>query len=580
MVFNLSGNRRGLDFIDKQEKRAQKEKVNPNDRDINFEKFINSNDNSFEVFVFANYDICNFTRYKKNHRNWTKLLQKFIYYGINSSTEWPMQFWKFNGDSITYRKKIQSIDELFRFIQKANVQLKNFEIVLNDDTNEFKTICIRGAIWISAFTNCEDKTCCVNNATFQKSQFGKEFVGENIDEGFRLSACSKASNLVVDPKIVYILTLYHNILTKNDRSCPLGFNQDEFSEFLEEKIDTLTLAKQTSDALKELDNTVKRFYLMEYQKCKGVWNDRSYPIFWYIEDLKKINYIYDDIVDGKILLEHRINTCKNNDDIQIEFETKRIEILKICYQVGAVDTIRELLMNLSFLPDDSSSGEFVFDTAKLYYSIACVLQCNDEKKGILILKRSKNRHHLKNVWDLIQVKHARLKITSVNIIEEYLKQMIINELKLPENIDIEIYTDKKRRTVKPWAFCNVYRNGEVHNGILCAATLDVGNTSVEDFLLHTKKLILSDSEGKYSDIKLVTYDSVDSCSEESENDYFVVDDVVIRSLGLEEVSYNSNEVYNNYEYESNFDVLRNENEFGISFLGFSLRQILEELMKG
>ena len=260
MVFNLSDNTRGLDFISKHERLAQKVQVNPNDGDINFEKFISSNDSSFEVFVFANYDICNFTRYKKNHKNWTKLLQKFIYYGVNSSTEWPMQFWKFNGDSITYRKRIQSIDELFRFIQKANVQLKNFETVLNDDTNELKTICIRGAIWISAFTNGEDKSCCVNNATFQKSQFGKEFVGENIDEGFRLSACSKASNLAVDPKIVYMLTLYHNILKNYDRSCPLGFNQDKFSEFLATKIDTLTHGQETNDAVEYLEKIVKRFY--------------------------------------------------------------------------------------------------------------------------------------------------------------------------------------------------------------------------------------------------------------------------------------------------------------------------------
>ena len=68
MVFNLSDNTRGLDFISKHERLAQKVQVNPNDGDINFEKFINSNDSSFEVFVFANYDICNFTRYKKNHR--------------------------------------------------------------------------------------------------------------------------------------------------------------------------------------------------------------------------------------------------------------------------------------------------------------------------------------------------------------------------------------------------------------------------------------------------------------------------------------------------------------------------------
>lgn len=583
MVCKLQTVNRGKEFLHDTEKLAQRTQYTPQDDDLSFENNVNMYGNKFEIFLFANYDICNFTRYKRNNKNWIILLQKFIFSGINSSTEWPMQFWKFNGDSITYRKKIQSIDELCRFIKKAYVRLENFEKVLNMDSTINETVFIRGSIWISGFKGKSCNDYIANNATFLKKQFGQEFVGENIDEGFRLSSCSKASNLAVDPKIVYILNLYDQILSKNCKECPSGFSEDDFNRFLQTKIDVLNGSKYSS-ARKIIEDTIKKLYLMEYQKCKGVWNDRSYPIFWYIEDINKKKFVYDEIVDGKILLEHKINSYLEG-DISKEFSKRRVEIANICFQVGIIETIRSLLMNLDFFPYNPSSGELVFDTAKLYYMIACVIENNSSQQGILIFKRSNNRHHLKNVWDLIPIKHARMKInSSTSVVEDYLKQMLIKELNLDNNNDLNIkhmirfYMDKKRGSVKPWALCNIYRNGEVHNGILCAASIDIGDLEIDDFIAKMKKGVVTIENNKYSDIKLVTYDEVSSCSDESAYDYFTVDNIKIRTLSLEEVSDNSNEVCNNFTYESIFDVLNNETEYGVSYLGYSIKQILSELI--
>lgn len=577
----MEGFNRGENFLKITEERAKKYNYKPQLSTTLFQDVVIDDDSDFEVFLFANYDICNFTRYKRNNKNWTELLQKFVFSGVNfSSTEWPMQFWKFNGDSLTYRKKIQSTHEICEFVSKAYFQLKSFQEVLNSNQSIKEKVYIRGCIWISGFKKRkDDQKFIANNITFQKQQFGQEFVGENVDEGFRLSACAKASNLAVDPKIVYILNIYKRILEDNDKSCPPGFDKTDFQEFLSQKTDIMP-GNQIGIARKILSDVINNIFLMEFQHCKGVWDDRAYPVFWYIDDLSKKEFVYDDIVDGNVLLAHRINKYDENEE---EFQKSRNQIIDICAQVGAVDSIKSLLMNLNFFPDSSASGEYIFDMAKLYYMVACVLVENDERKGVLIFKRSNERHHLKNVWDLIPVKHARVKTKSnISFIETYLKKMLIEELCIDNSCDeygldnkISIDMDEKRNSVKPWSLCNIYRNGEVHNGIMCVANIDIGNNDPE-VVVETIKSNIAEKNKKYADVKLVTYEDVEMCTNDKEYDIFTLGDLKIRTLQLQEISDNSDNVCNDYKYNSVFEKIQDEDEYGTAYLGYSIKQILKD----
>ena len=502
----------------------------------------------FEIYLFANYDICNFTKYKKENKDWILLLQKFIYLFVS---EFSMTFWKFNGDAITYSKKIQSIDEICKGIKEANEQLNRFQEALNE-ANSKKKIYIKASIWIAGFPT-QDKSSS-NNMKFTNHLLGQEFVGENIDEGFRLASCSKADHLVVDPKIVYILNYYDKKLKKENNMLEL---------------------------ISDIHDTVSALYLMEFCKCKGVWDERDYPLFWYIKDINSKKLIYDETVGKQKLRDHILyklsfsNTTKRDKkNINKTFAQQRDSLVSIFSQIEIEETINDLIEHLEMWPTKASSGKNIYDKANLYYTIACKIEPEEGQTGILIFKRNKNRCHLKNVWDFISIKHSR--IHTLNLCE-YLEKMLCQKLNIDHNIcTLSIEKDTIRQSVKPVSLCNIYRNGYIHNGILCTAKISLKkDISVSAFLNKLKmQSIFSES---YSDVMFVTKEHIKQDLSNSMFDWYIKKEkTMIRALTPEEVKNDSNNVAYDINSENSFKKEGLETDFGISYLAYSIAQILEE----
>lgn len=106
-------------------KEVSSEKINIQKGIIDSDIIIKDNDaEKFETYIFANFDICNFTKYKREHSDWVVLLQNFLYTVSNPTSDWSVsRFWKFNGDSLTFRKKVKSVDEICRFLQQTQGHL-------------------------------------------------------------------------------------------------------------------------------------------------------------------------------------------------------------------------------------------------------------------------------------------------------------------------------------------------------------------------------------------------------------------------------------------------------------------------
>lgn len=582
---------------------------------------IRNDPEKFETYIFANFDICNFTKYKREHSDWVELLQNFLYTVSNPTSDWSVsRFWKFNGDSLTFRKKVKSVDEICRFIKQTQghlIQLQNF---LNKGQKSYKKIYVKAAVWIAGFSNSDEKNKhIVNNTRFCRSPFGEEFVGENIDEGFRLSSCSKAGKLVVDPKIVLIVYLYSILCTfleKKQKEIEKirnlkDLNNVEYNRVLIQIIDDFFKQKQiyynfedekTKNILlhisKELigvdlekfrelvSQTESAFYLMEYAKCKGVWDDRDYPIFWYVEDLQRCELVYDEIINGQNLRDHRlyklINSRKTNFKTEENpdycyFTNAKIQLINVCGQIEVLSSIKELVEHLTPYPLGFSE-ETIFDTANLYYMVACVIVKDGIDKGILIFKRSSTRKHLKFVWDFVPIKHARTyKTNEVYGICDYLENMLCKKLNFQNNKyeDSKTFTIKRdltRDSIKPYAFCNVYRNGENHNGILCVAEVNV-DSDLDEFLSGLTNLLKEDPQKQYETCRLITLDSIQN------DDIVIGDELIIKSLSPYQVKFDSDNVAIDDSYVTFGPKTSDDNcEFGISYLGYSIKQILEERM--
>ncbi len=543
-----------------------------------------SKNKDYETYVFANFDICNFTKYKREHPDWVTLLRKFLNTIAFPPSDWTLsQFWKFNGDSATFRKKVGSVEEICKFIQQAQDYLNKLQELFNENNKSSKMIYIKAAVWIAGFPygtseiSSEKMETVSNNTKFFKSPFGEEFVGENIDEGFRLAACSKAGKLVLDPKLVLIIHFFYLLHFDNNKFEKFRSQANGktlvFFNLLVEKLNESFEPDRFQEFKREIKNLNDDLFLMEYVKCKGVWDDRDYPVFWYIPNIKTSDFLYDEIVDHKKLREHKVYRFKHLSKEEEEeeklllskFSYERDELVTICSQIEVISSVNSLVKNLSQIPTGTSE-ENIHERANLYYTVACVVIKDNHDLGILIFKRSKERKHLKYVWDLIPVKHARTRSNYGT--SEYLKNMVSKMLYLSSSVSsIHIIEDELRNSVQPYAMCTIYRNGEIHNGILCVAEMHI-NCEVDEFIYQLKEVLSSGNQ--YDDVRLVSLENI-------ENDSIIFEtNLKIKSLSPDEVRKDSHEVAINEGFAS-FGPTETDNlvEKGISYLSQSIKQILE-----
>ncbi len=548
-----------------------------------------------EIQIFVNYDICNFTRYKTEHTNWLDLLQDFIEFASDRKAEFPpacsLKFWKFSGDAITFRQSVTSIFEIGNAIDAADKLLKRIQEVLNKNNSSIHSnVFVKAAIWLATFSKNNS-----NNISLSKSEFGEEFVGKNMDEGFRLASCSKPGILVVDPKIVYLLSVYADLFSDSSeikkereienshiltlfRYIEDGNDWKKLIDILRDKVEQsqeAVLKEDYSKFLILLKKITSNLYFVNYEHCKGIWSEREYPIYWYVNNIDERRFVYDEVVNNKPFRNHKLYTLSYCDEAQRDtynrdFEKEKAYLAVIFEQVKITGFIYDLLKQLLFIPRTSTDYK-IFKTANLYYMVANVVKSKGTDLGVLIFKRREERRiHLKNVWDLLPVKHTQL--VGKNL-KEYIESWMANLIN-NHNIKFNVVADEKRDSIIPVSLCNIYRNHMVNNGILCVSEIDIGNQNESEFLDEIKSEL--DNTG-YCDVKLVSIDNI-GCNEDV--DYIYIDNLIIRSLTSKEVIDDSYNVSINPKMVPNFEQLKNENEFGIAYLSLSIKQILEGRNKG
>lgn len=416
------------------------------------------------LFIFLSIDMCNSTKMKKSITNWFDVTQTFYNERFN-----VMHFWKYNGDEVLYAEPFSNIDNLVSIIDGAYEHIKNMQATLAS-VSKIKDFKLKGAIWIARtygdVSSTQNMHFCINRTT-------DEFLGINIDEGFRLSKKVSGSKIVIDPKIIYLLLLVDDI-ARYKRKYSIINDTHDFYQYARE------INEKTNKKLIDLLDTV---HFIDYTKLKGVWNERGYPVFWLYKNGDD-DFEYDEQLDG-----HYSTPEKLLDSVM---ETTIERIFK------SVETENEFKKILSLI----ASGKQVKiytpdDVSRLYYTIACV---NPNTNSVLVFLRSKERRHLKNVWEFGSFKHSSVLISDA--LEKKYKDVF--------GIDIEIITDgEKEKNILPMHFCTIHRNGQAHNSILCFAKIKTDDNikSDKDIITLIKKHIKKED---YSDFKFVNSADLDN----------------------------------------------------------------------
>lgn len=422
---------------------------------------------SSELNLFVSFDIYNSTSLKYSNEDWFSTIEKLIgekFFGTG--------FWKFNGDEIIFRFNVGNISSILEIIEECYKRLPQLKTELS--TKDYITY-VKATIWLARTDNSKDD---FYNKHFKIGDETEEFVGINIDEGFRLTKHCAAQKIALDSKIVFLLLETLDIIDHHENEYT-----DSFSKSV---INGVNLHSKT---INDLNRVLSNIHYIGCTKCKGIWNNQPYPVFWYYQDSDS-EMLYNEYFEGKHIWNEKFP--------KIDFAQFRKKLLHIFKLVNEYEEIKRI-KNLLFL-----DGEFnkSFDNKpNLYYMVVCR---NPITNKFMIAKRSNKRVHLKNVWDLGNVKYQNTEVTDT-IKQEYLNTFGIN---------IIIETDDNRdNDIIPFGYCTIYRNCKPQNCLLFYATIyNPNGLSDEELISQIKNCIDNNDNNRYSDVKFVSSNDLDKLS--------------------------------------------------------------------
>lgn len=318
------------------------------------------------LYVFFSYDLVNSTKFKTiSKKNWALVIHQFYTFveaGL-TNRQIDAHIWRSVGDELLLYKKINAQSDVKEILSTAYEVLQDTIHRLHNLVPDNRTlISVKSTVWAAdvKYVPSHDLSNLKNeyrNIVVYHSSHANDkrldFLGPDIDVGFRIAKHSVRSRLLVGCKLAYWLYL-HSCSTRTHES---------------------------------FDNCLK---IVSYEKLKGIWNDRCYPILWYERDWTKIKntFYYDEQFD------HEVINKVVNDTIPLEPASKIEKILKDLDKQTGLEEIWKLLPQEETIKE---APDLVLPTVGI--EIHCVAICFNSKNEILVGKRKKTKSRLPEHWE-------------------------------------------------------------------------------------------------------------------------------------------------------------------------------------
>jgi hypothetical protein len=234
--------------------------------------------NPSSVFLFFSVDLVNSTYFKTIHQSdWVPVFRDF--YDIVSAqvikSYINAKIWKYAGDEILFYVEAKCVDDVLRSPSVFYSAMKRAQAIFHN-LHKFTecSLYMKGALW-AAVASDSRYTSSFNAMSniYTTLATGLDFVGVDIDEGFRMSKNTSQGKLVIDPKIVYLLNKY------TDQWQSLTFNG--------------------------IRGNVR---FVGFEVLKGIWEGRAYPVIWYCDNWDTRDmFLYDEYFSNPFAKEYTAN---------------------------------------------------------------------------------------------------------------------------------------------------------------------------------------------------------------------------------------------------------------------------------
>lgn len=328
---------------------------------------------SFSV-LFVSFDLVNSTAFKARVDNWHVVIHYFydlVVKEVQSKCR-DIKVWKYVGDEVLLFKAISDIDELAadakhvfhacrsvstsiqnsfeptrRFLSvKATAWIARVVKIPSQDIEELRRKWLSGEQSGDHIESTNILVMLQNNDSSQSI----DFLGSDVDAGFRIARFSHNEKLVVSAELAYIL------------------------------------AKHARPTQLKREN----LRVIAWEKLKGIWQDRYYPIIWYFEDWDRIDgpFSYDE--ERRVPLVAQIkgkNIPSNIDALDHVFD-----------DLGRQPVIEKLI---------ASARQNLIETEQSIVSVPrgrlaevhCVAICVTREGKILIAQRHPGKKTLPGAWE-------------------------------------------------------------------------------------------------------------------------------------------------------------------------------------
>lgn len=451
----------------------------------------NTNDEkkgSRSVELFFSFDIVNSSLYKDtNYLGWQSVLTTLLTdIQKNVAKEIPeAQLWRVLGDEIIFFVTIRNeeeiysaIDAIYDILVMSNIKLRNEKFFENineefsdkeiDWMKKSNILAVQSAAWLAIILNGDNSLFSPYDNIFKKyrisdSQQINEFLGQDIDTGFRIKKETQDRRLIV----------------------------------------SVELAKILSDKTEYLS----RLNIITYKSLKGVWQNRLYPIIWYHDSIVsgvsfEDSFYYDETTYSQLSKEYFLNREKDEGDLTsymfLDVHKALEKIIKDQKLDGKLKKIHQVINDTE---NDVRVVENEFDNKLLEFHCAAVC-CDIDNKRVLIAKRI-NRKFYSGLWEFGCAKASTDKNLCDSIKEDYKNDF---------GIDIDIICDGKRKDIepKPIALYQVDKVDKLQKGVIVVAKV-IQNTDKIDDVIRAR--------GKHEKYRWISEEEVEKFDEPAINDF-------------------------------------------------------------
>ena len=258
------------------------------------------------VFLFFSVDLVNSTQFKTVYQStWVSVFKDF-YDMVGAQVKKAFinaEVWKYVGDEVLFYIEARSLEDILKapsMLYNAMVMAQNAFFREHGYTS--CSLYMKSALWMAAVSDGKVS----NPANYSQNIYtnlstGLDFVGIDIDEGFRMSKNVSQGKLVLDPKIVYLLNKHI----------------EKWRELEGQGIED-------------------RVRYVGFEFLKGVWQGRAYPVIWYCDKWDGPDlFLYDEHYTNPLAKEYLSNR-ENEKDISyinkifgdLGFLNKRVDMIE------------------------------------------------------------------------------------------------------------------------------------------------------------------------------------------------------------------------------------------------------------